>query len=781
VPPPARQSPSLSSTIAELGRVAGPHITDLARLATAVQQERHRTGSSNTTGLTRSTVTWAILQLAAPLRDVLPDGTEQRLGRILRIGRTPAPAVAEVGLAPDLDRAVRSYLENRWGPGTIDLADVLLAILQDARDPARGLFPRRLHDLGVDIDAAVAAVAPYADRTAREADFSESVRRVRSRLGPDTVVAAAQIAEALQAGHPEYGGKTFADVVLTPGGPGHPTDMWLTDVAGLYRRDEVMASTHKVVDGTLVLLGLAELDPSLEEDLRRNGFLTRLQNEAKVRPRADVRDYTRWRSDSPAAEDQLGREPFAEVLAQQLSAMAEANGQDRGPFLIHLDGPWGAGKSSVLGFLRRRLESEFLVVEINAWREQKVGGSWWWTILDRLDQATRRTMPWYRWWWHRFHDRLRMDWVPYLVGALVLLAGIGWVATGPDLAAAASVADSMGKMWALALTVLGGLMAVARYLLPGRRGAAEGAVDRSPSPAEAVKELLAAGLVRAGRPVLFLVDDLDRCSADYVVDFLETVQTQLCHALSADSHGLYAVVAADGEWIRTSYAAHYESFGSISRPGRPLGYLFQEKVFQLRTRLPAVPSRTQRAYLQALLELPDGGSVAGRERAVQDIQAAMADAQTEAQLIEVASQATSIDVDPGTRQQLLGEAAVRFAQPRMRNAARHALLRFDHYLEPNPRNIKLFVNTYGALRALRTIEGVFVDAGPLALWTIVEIRWPFLADYLRAHPARLGQPELAVPDDIRALMDDRDVRAVLDDEAVGPLTTELVRQCCGMA
>jgi hypothetical protein len=29
---------------------------------------------------------------------------------------------------------------------------------------------------------------------------------------------------------------------------------------------------------------------------------------------------------------------------------------------------------------------------------------------------------------------------------------------------------------------------------------------------------------------------------------------------------------------------------------------------------------------------------------------------------------------------------------------------------------------------LRTIEGVFVDAGPLALWTIVEIRWPFLAD-----------------------------------------------------
>ena len=66
---------------------------------------------------------------------------------------------------------------------------------------------------------------------------------------------------------------------------------------------------------------------------------------------------------------------------------------------------------------------------------------------------------------------------------------------------------------------------------------------------EEVKWLLNRGLVRAGKPVIFLVDDLDRCSADYVVEFLETVQTQLRDALhSAAGATCWALCRRRGRW-----------------------------------------------------------------------------------------------------------------------------------------------------------------------------------------------------------------------------------------
>src|SRR5205085_9860415 len=140
-------------------------------------------------------------------------------------------------------------------------------------------------------------------------------RQVRALLGSDAPVTAARIAHALQINHASYGGGLFGKVTLrVDGGPEQPTDAWLAQVSGLYISDAVVASKHQVVDGTLVLLGLAELDPTLAEDLRRQGFLRRLKAEADVLPRTVVSDDTRWASDSPAVDDRLGRAPFAIVL-----------------------------------------------------------------------------------------------------------------------------------------------------------------------------------------------------------------------------------------------------------------------------------------------------------------------------------------------------------------------------------------------------------------------------------------------------------------------------------
>lgn len=99
--------------------------------------------------------------------------------------------------------------------------------------------------------------------------------------------------------------------------------------------------------------------------------------------------------------------------------------------------------------------------------------------------------------------------------------------------------------------------------------------------------------------------------------------------------------------------------------------------------------------------------------------------------------------------------------------------------------MKRFVNAYTTLRAVRTLEGNPVRIEPLALWTIIETRWPGLADHLRATPeaiALLGTSDddlTDVPTGLRDLFRDPRPCQVRDFRHGGPLTPDLVQACCG--
>jgi hypothetical protein len=137
---------------------------------------------------------------------------------------------------------------------------------------------------------------------------------------------------------------------------------------------------------------------------------------------------------------------------------------------------------------------------------------------------------------------------------------------------------------------VGGGLVAARLLLSDSAKGARVYEQSESDPMEHVVEHFAWLVRRADRPILFFVDDLDRCSGDYVVDLLEAVQTLVRDA--PGGHGTYFVVAADGSWVRASYQRRYEDFkGSVGEPGRPLGYLFLDKLFQLTVRVPAVSER----------------------------------------------------------------------------------------------------------------------------------------------------------------------------------------------
>ena len=94
--------------------------------------------------------------------------------------------------------------------------------------------------------------------------------------------------------------------------------------------------------------------------------------------------------DNAATIDRLGRRCVAQAFSQLLHeinrdqtlefgkrlAQGRAKAEDFA-FLANLHGRWGAGKSSVLNFLKEDLQDEkelkpWVVVELNAWQHQRL-------------------------------------------------------------------------------------------------------------------------------------------------------------------------------------------------------------------------------------------------------------------------------------------------------------------------------------------------------------------------------------------------------------------------
>lgn len=497
-------------------------------------------------------------------------------------------------------------------------------------------------------------------------------------------------------------------------------------------------------------------------------------------------DRLDWLSDSPATVDLLQRGPLAHSLATRLERVRHEAPDVS--FLIHIDGPWGAGKSTLIGLLQKELTENWTVVGFNAWRESRVGPSWW-ALLAALRRDMGRDRGVFGRLWLRAAEtwsRLRRAGAPAQTAALAFLVAasggylflrlthMSWKDAGEALKTLSAAVTALGAVWAAALLAI-------RLLLWDSAKGARKFMQSNTDPMQQVADHFEWLLSKARRPVVFIIDDLDRCPQAYVVELLEAIQTLLRDTADGRSAANF-IVAADGAWIRRSYEIAYDQFAeSVAEPGRPLGYLFLDKLFQLRVPIPSLDTVKQDEYLRGLLRLGTSGGVrsflAAEERAVRT---ALRQSTTEAQVVAALQTASPI-----VRGRVAAAAVIALAEPNVAAATEHSLQRFGPLLPPNPRSMKRFLNTYTALRAVRTLEGNAVPSEPLALWAIIEIRWPSLADHLRVVPDHINHlvgpadPLDGVPAHLRGLFTDANARRLAAFEHGGPLTVGLVSACCG--
>lgn len=543
--------------------------------------------------------------------------------------------------------------------------------------------------------------------------------------------------------------------------------------------------------------------------------------------------------DVPTTQDTLGRLSYAQEVAGLIRELASTE-HGKEAFALHLDAPWGAGKSTLVGFVRDDLTSEpvstadghaserWTVVELDAWRASQLSPAWW-ALLATLKRGVRGSLgP---------VGRLRLSgalaaqaarrlwkiWVPPLV-VLAVLGGL-WLQS-VDISSTMAVATAVVG-FALATGGLG-----SRFLSLGSLQGARIHERIDDNPMEAVMAQI--GLLRAAspHPVLLVLDDLDRCNERFAVELLDSVQTLLRSdqrpvrarrrartvgtlaaraGMTTDTDGrrtttsevslrtlttheqdglptLVVLAVGDGRWLRAAYEHEYAVFAPfVAEPGRPLGHLFLDKLFQLRLELPQLSPAQVSDYVAGLLHLaPQRGLEVQRERELDErIRSAPREAgdgstSLDERVAGILAQAEGMA--PETRQRLAAAALdVRRDDPLRVARQRHLLEEYTVLLEPNPRAAKRFLMAYNLAFAARVCELEPVDPRTLALWTVVATRWPTLAEWVRGRLPDLDISPDGAPDHVSHLLDDPHVQAVLNSTRGGPLDRAKVMRCCGLA
>jgi len=372
------------------------------------------------------------------------------------------------------------------------------------------------------------------------------------------------------------------------------------------------------LDGRKLIYGLALLEPELRRRLSENDFLAALGREIPVREQLSGRgralrkaDAVPTLSDRPATIDLLGRKAFAEALAARLRdefQRTEQPGRPPDSFMLHLEGPWGSGKTSLLVFLKEELRKppeRWLVVDFNAWQNQRAGAPWWLLISAVLREAVgdkytrrrlRRRLRLRSLWW-----RLQLVKAEIVVVALAL-AVVGLLVWTGKLSGGDPVGILAGTISSLVAAATG-LYGLRSSVTGGSEQGAETFIRRTRDPMNTLKNRFYQLALDLHRRTAIFIDDLDRCRADYVVDLLEGVQTTLRDA------PVVFVVAADRHWLYDAYAHAYGDYLKTSiDPGRPLGHLFLEKTFQLSTSVPKISPDDQRTFWERLLSRSEKSS-----------------------------------------------------------------------------------------------------------------------------------------------------------------------------
>ncbi|WP_092782801.1 P-loop NTPase fold protein [Rhodospira trueperi] len=483
---------------------------------------------------------------------------------------------------------------------------------------------------------------------------------------------------------------------------------------------------------------------------------------------------------------------------------------DEAAFILHLDAPWGGGKTTFANFIARILnpaahgydtsdaktlkgtllgdlplnESSYwprefstrrwFVVEFNAWQNEHVSPPWWnfyETIRRRCLRAilwepgrfgAPRSKHWSKavgtWFWFWMREAIWRLVTPATRRALVttvllivttfVVYKIGLLQWLHDLDIEGVELTSILATFAsggIAVFIFGSIRQGLNRFVNSISSSVDASKLGEADPVDRFRRHFSWFVGQLHQPVLVIVDDLDRCSAKYVVELVRGLLTIF------RSPRVVFMLLGDKDWIETAFAKVHKEMADVHTGSQiTFGGRFAEKAIQLSFLLPAPDPDARGAYLTDILATDQNATpedeetkealqkveeqaradLAGTDRTEDQDAAAQ---RTEDLIDEASAQAT-----PETRAAFEKAANRILDRERMLRAAtarstetvvrQHGLRPLKDFLPANPRRIKRIVNMVSAYQAsAQATEGVALGSDQwkqLVIWVVIMSEYP---------------------------------------------------------
>lgn len=271
-------------------------------------------------------------------------------------------------------------------------------------------------------------------------------------------------------------------------------------------------------------------------------------------------------SDAPArrAGDGLGFVQYVGPLARVIASSGTET-----PFTIGVFGPWGSGKTSLLTMVDEALEKDYpgrtITVHFNPWlhrREPNMLIPLLHTVRDTLNEKDEE------------RTRASRDRILHVIGMLSANIVLGKVSGGSiKLEDITSASEKYSKA----------------------KGEVESELRKIRSTLEGVADQLGQQNVR----LVLLVDDLDRCEPNEIVDLLESVK------LFLDVPNVIVVLALAKDIIDRGVAVKYRDFGFDSEKIIGIASEYLDKMIQLPLYLTAFDESKIGSFISGLAIAPE--------------------------------------------------------------------------------------------------------------------------------------------------------------------------------
>ncbi len=475
------------------------------------------------------------------------------------------------------------------------------------------------------------------------------------------------------------------------------------------RLGEILESDTLDVHGAPTLL---KLDATAQ-----SSFLSHLPTNFEKIAIPVLESETHLSSDRPETiHDLLRRGPLAFALAHKINDIwtaqepksSDPRAHERGAFILHIDAPWGGGKTTFANFVSRFLnyqahglepskyrdqpdtiffdidmgddrkkneatpdnsdwpeefrERKWIAVPFNAWRHQHVSPPWW-DLYEVIRKHVLQALPFWKrpsfilgeLAWRIFSKQVWWT----LVGLAFVAAGVWGLMQFPLVANWFTKDDSVPPI-VTAITGTTGLVALIQASRTGFQKLVSSAGNSTDSvtlgtsdPLRRFRAHFAQMLAFTNEPVLVVIDDLDRCEPKYITELVRGMMTVF------QSPYLVFLLLGDKGWIETAFAkVHQDMRDAHDEEDVGFGARFVEKAIQMSFVLPEANAAERDQYVKRLLQ-PRPRSPQGKAEPVAD--EPLREAMDEARRIE--SKATAANT-PEQRRRIVDDAVKDFDKER---------------------------------------------------------------------------------------------------------------------